>query len=474
MKGMKIGVTTKSSVETSILFLTKETNPGIVDFDAKKNEITVRYDKKTTLIYCGLGESKEITHETIRSGAACAIRKAIELKRKKVSVMAPDAVKKDAALGIALVEGAILGAYSFSKYKSEKQETIERMELVSTTITRQDVRAVEDRCSCVFLARDLVNENAETVHPSRLADEARKISSRTSGITCTVLLEKEIGKQGLGLLKAVGQGSNTPPRLIILEYKGDPRSKEKTGIIGKGITFDSGGLNLKTSGHIETMRQDMAGAAAVLGIFKALSMVKPKVNVVGVIPAAQSAISATSFFPGDIYKSYSGKTVEICNTDAEGRLILADALSYCQKKYAPTELIDLATLTGAIITALGDTMAGLFCDNDTLAENLLQASDACSEHLWRMPLNESHIEAMKGDLADLRNLSKLPRGHAGSITGAAFIKSFVEKATPFAHLDIAGTAFNEREERGEVPKYATGFGVRLLMAYLTRKRVSAK
>jgi leucyl aminopeptidase len=212
------------------------------------------------------------------------------------------------------------------------------------------------------------------------------------------------------------------------------------------------------------MRSDMAGAAAVLGLMKALTILKPRLNVIGVIPAAHNAMDGLSYFPGDVYRSYSGKTVEISNTDAEGRLVLADALSYVQKHHKPSALIDLATLTGAIVVALGDTLAGLFSNDDTLAQQLIQAGEKTGERLWRMPLGEEHSEAIKGDLADLRNTGK-KKGQAGSSVGAAFLKEFVGEL-PWAHLDIAGTAFNENETRGEVPRYATGFGIRLLLQYL--------
>jgi leucyl aminopeptidase len=200
---------------------------------------------------------------------------------------------------------------------------------------------------------------------------------------------------------------------------------------------------------------------------KALVSLKPTVNIIGAIPAAHNAIGSNAYFPGDIYTSYSGKTVEITNTDAEGRLVLADAFSYVQKHYRPTEIIDFATLTGSILIALGDTVAGLFSNNAALADRLLAAGEKTGERLWRLPVYEEHSEVMKSELADLRNTANLKKGHAGSITGAAFLQEFAGK-TPWAHIDIAGTAFNEREARGEVPKYGTGFGVRLMWKYMKK------
>jgi len=201
-------------------------------------------------------------------------------------------------------------------------------------------------------------------------------------------------------------------------------------------------------------------------VMKALAALRPKVNVIGVVAAAHNAIGSTAYFPGDTYKSYAGKTVEIISTDAEGRLALADAISYCIRHFPPTEIIDLATLTGAIITALGDTIAGLFSNNDALAEKLFESGRKTNERLWRLPVCQEHREAIKSDIADLRNVSKLKKGHASSITAAAFLEAFAGNL-PWAHLDIAGTAFNEGESRGEVTKFGTGFGVRLLMDYFS-------
>ena len=367
-----------------------------------------------------------------------------------------------------MFEGAILSTYTFNRYKSEKAACIEQIEYFTTSMTPKELLNLYELSTAVFYARDLVNENAHIVTPEYLAQEAVKLA-KSPLLKCSVLKEKELLKNGCGLLYAVGEGAPCPPRLIVVEYLGNLSSKAKTALVGKGITFDSGGLNLKRTGHIESMRQDMAGAAAVLGTMKALTSLKLKINVIGVIPAAYNAIAGTAFYPGDIYRACNGKTVEIHSTDAEGRLILADAITYCQKKYKPTTIIDLATLTGSVIYALGDLMAGLYSNNDALATELFQAGEETNERLWRLPLLDAHYDAMKGDTSDLRNIPKLPKGHAGSITGAAFIGSFIENNLPWAHCDIAGTAFNNREERGEIPRNATGYGVRLLINYLKRK-----
>lgn len=458
---MHVTISQRPTCPTCLMLLTREEASKlrrIADFSGNAGETTVRYGKGTADIYCGLGETKECTPAAVRTAAANGIRKAMELKREAVSFIVP-------AEWQAGIEGAMLGAYRFVKYKSEKPVRFEKLECVGTRLTLPQVRTVETICSAVSYARDLVNENASVLTPQKLALEARAMA-RTGNLRVTVLDEKQIARQGLHLLGAVGQGSCTPPRLIFIEYAGNRSSREKTAIVGKGITFDSGGQNLKPTGHIETMRLDMAGAAAVLGTMRAIAALRPEVNVVGCIAAAHNAIGSRAFFPGDIYPSFAGKTVEICSTDAEGRLVLADAMAYCRKVFRPTRIVDLATLTGGMLFSLGEFVAGLFSNNDRLAGQIFSSGERTGERLWRFPLYKEYGESMKSDFADLRNLSKFKKGYAGSITGAAFIQEFVE-GLPWVHLDIAGTAWNENGARGEVPQYATGFGVRLLMDFLT-------
>ncbi len=462
-----ITVSRHHTFPTRIVFLTKEEAANIRDFSGETNEISLGYEDDSTLITVGLGEQKSCTPDTVRAGAANAIRRVHDLKRTDVSVVLPEGSPAGVGTFAAVIEGTLLGNYRFLKYKSEPPVMLEKIEFVGEKSALEELRRLETVCAATDYARDLVNENASTMTPARLAQEATALA-KGGKLKVTVLDEKEIAEKGLHLLKAVGQGSETPPRLIVIEYAGDRASPEKTGIVGKGITFDSGGQNLKPTGHIETMRCDMAGAAAVLGTMRTLAAIKAKVNVVGVIAAAQNAIGEHAYFPGDIYSSYEGKTVEILSTDAEGRLVLADAVSWCRKHYAPGRIIDLATLTGGILSALGDTVAGLFSNDDALAGELFAAGEKTGERLWRFPLYREYRESLKSDIADLRNLSKLKKGYASSITGAAFIQEFTGDL-PWAHLDIAGTAWNDGSARGEVPAFATGYGVRLLVDFLTRE-----
>jgi leucyl aminopeptidase len=463
---MKLKVSKTAHMPTHLYFFTKNDGPSLPDFKGDKNESIVLYDQEAALtrIYCGLGEMASLTQSTVRAAAARGVQKARELKRTELSIIEPGGAAAGKGLWQPALQGALLGAYAFSKYKSDKGAELGVIEAVGEEVSMPAARRELQLCEGVCLARDLVNENAHVMYPESFAVQARAIAEE-GRLKCTVLDEKDIDKKGLGLLKAVGQGSAFPPRLVIMEYRGNPKSKESTAIIGKGITFDSGGQNLKPTGSIETMRCDMAGAAAVLGVMKVLPLYKPTINVIGICGLAHNAIGRDAYFPGDVYTSYSGKTVEIISTDAEGRLVLADAIAYCADRFNPNCIIDLATLTGGIITALGTTVAGLFSNNRDLADRLFAAGERVGERLWAFPLYEEFAESLKSDIADMRNVSKKRKGWAGSITGAAFIREFAGDAA-WAHIDIAGTAFNEDGAGAETPQGATGFGVRLLVEYL--------
>jgi leucyl aminopeptidase len=459
---MELSCSKKPHFSTHIHFLIPE-EQSIPDFKAEEAEIVYRYENNETIIYCGLGAT-DIASTRVRYCSAKAIQKALDLKRTEVSIVL-DQKLSSTEFATAVVEGIVLGAYKFNKYKSEPAQTIKKIDISGSTLSTADLKKIKSITDAVCYARDLVNSNAHEITPEYLEKEARKLS-QSKNITLEVLTEKELKKNGLSLICAVGQASQTPPRLIMIDYKGNIRSNKKIALVGKGITFDSGGQNLKPTGHIELMRMDMAGAAVVLGVMQALVTIKAPINVTGVIAAAHNAIGSNAYFPGDVYKSYSGKTVEILSTDAEGRLILADALSYCIKKYAPQEIIDFATLTGGILSALGEIIAGLFSNNDSLAQALFSSGESTGERLWRFPLYKEYCDSLKSDIADLRNLSKFKKGYASPIIGAAFLKEFIGD-TPWAHIDIAGTAYNEGQCKGDLPQYGTGFGVRLMMHYLS-------
>ncbi|MCL2845029.1 MAG: leucyl aminopeptidase [Chitinivibrionia bacterium] len=449
------------NIEARILFL-YEDDEKPVDFEAKAGSVATRYDGENVIIYAGLGKDNS-DMQVFRNAVADAVRAVNKIKRKSVEIVLP---QKNTEYAAAAVEGAVVGNYAYDKYLSEKKSRVENLH-IDFDGAADILNSVKIIGECADFTRDITNDNAAVVNPEYLANEAKKIAESNKNMTVEILDHKEIQEKGLGLLWAVGKGSATPPRLAIIKYNGDKTNDKYSAIVGKGLTFDTGGLNLKPSGSMETMRHDMAGAAAVLGVAKAVAALNPKINFLAVVPTAQSAIGKDAFFVGDVYKGYSGKTVEVLNTDAEGRLILSDAISYIIKNYAPTEIVDIATLTGAIVIALGDTVAGMFSNNDDLAKRIFEAGEKTGEPVWRMPIRQEHREAVKSDIADIQNTSTMKRS-ASSTTAATFIESFVEDL-PWCHLDIAGTSWNENAAKGMSPKFATGVCVRLLWEYLNNR-----
>jgi leucyl aminopeptidase len=313
------------------------------------------------------------------------------------------------------------------------------------------------------LARSLAHQPANVINPITLAERARVVAER-SGLKITVLDDRQLAEMGAGAILAVGRGSQTPARMIILEYAGQEFSPDGKPVVlvGKAITFDTGGYSIKNTEGIVGMKYDKCGGVDVLATMQLVSALKIKTPVVGIISAAENMISGESYRPDDIITSLSGKTIEIISTDAEGRLVLADGLAYAQKNYQPRAIIDLATLTGGVVTALGRVRAGLMSNNDALANSLFEAGEATGERLWRLPLDEEYSRNMKGEDADLKN-SGGREGHA--ILGGAFLKAFVSDDVPWAHLDIAGVA-DTNKELPHLSGGATGFGVRLLLEYL--------
>lgn len=363
-----------------------------------------------------------------------------------------------------LAYGARLRSYRFDKYRT-KEKPEQKPSLRDLTILVANAKAAEREfeplekvAEAVFFTRDLVSEPANVIYPETLAAEARKLASL--GVEVEVLDEKQMKKLGMNALLGVGQGSVRPSRLIVMQWKGNRASRNKAPIafLGKGVTFDTGGISIKPAGGMEDMKWDMGGAGVVIGLMKALAGRKAKVNAVGICGCVENMPSGSAQRPGDIVKSMSGQTVEVLNTDAEGRLVLCDALWYCQDRFKPQLMIDLATLTGAIIIALGHEHAGLFANNDQLAERLLAAGQTVGEKLWRMPLAEAYDKLMDSDAADVKNISG--GRDAGSITAAQFLQRFVNNL-PWAHLDIAGTTWSKKDAP-TIPKGATAFGVRLL------------
>ncbi len=425
------------------------------------------------LLLVGLGKGQHGRDERLRQGAG---RAAALLQGRRLTsfalVLASFSSDSPSFRAAALLRYVILlGSYRFDRYRTEHADTrpqpLQTVTLLTATAAEvaaatAAVTAAEAVCRGVILARDLVNEPGNVKSPEYLAAQARSVAA-AGGMRCSVLEREELEKEGWGALLGVAQGSAREPRLIVLEYQGGKDGERPIALVGKGVVFDAGGISLKPAEKMDEMKMDMAGAAAVLGTLQAAAALRLPVNLVGIIPAVENLPSGTAYRPGDILTSLSGRTVEILNTDAEGRLILADALT-CAKRYNPRAVIDLATLTGACIIALGHHASAVLGNNEALIQALLKAGETSGERLWQLPLWEEYGAQIKSEVADVKNTGGRP---AGTITAAAFLQTFAADLT-WAHLDIAGTAWEEKG-RGDVPKGGTGVGVRLLLCYLQQQ-----
>ena len=359
--------------------------------------------------------------------------------------------------------GFNLKSYTFNKYKTLNKDYIgKKINLKIITSNKEKIekkyKYYDSIKEGVFLTRDLVSEPPNVLTPKVYVREIKKLSKL--GLKIKIYNEKQMKKLGLNALLGVGQGSVNETYLAIIEWNGKKNSKQNPlAFVGKGVCFDAGGISLKPARFMEEMKYDMAGSAVVVGLLKSFALRKAKINVVGVVGLVENMPGGAAQRPGDIVKSYSGKTIEVLNTDAEGRLVLADALTFTEKKYKPKFIIDLATLTGAIIVSLGEEYAGLFSNNDELSKNISNASENVNEKVWRLPLHKNYDKLIDSKIADVQNINYV--GGAGSITAAQFLQRFIIDKTPWAHLDIAGMAFSKKAANLN-PGGATGFGVRLL------------
>lgn len=423
--------------------------------------------KCNRIIVVGLGKPEDISELTIELAGGAVIARLIASGETDLAV-AIDSMKPS-KIGVAesaarFAYGAYLGSYRFDQYRTKLDED-KKPSLNSLTIMSRDVAGARkaysplDRiASGVYMTRDLVSEPANVKYAATIVNDARGLSK--FGLKVEVLSERRMRQMGMGALLGVNQGSERAPHLLVMQWNGAPqRAKQRPiAFVGKGVTFDTGGISLKPSGGMEDMKWDMAGAGAVIGAMRALAARKARANVVGVCGLVENMPSGTAQRPGDVVKSMSGQTIEVINTDAEGRLVLADAIWYTQKRFKPQAIIDLATLTGAIIVSLGHVHAGLFSDNDKLAEALSIAGKSEGELVWRLPIGDQYDKDINSDIADMKNVGA--GRAAGSITAAQFLKRFANNV-PWAHLDIAGMAWSNKA-RPTVPKGGTGFGVRLL------------
>ncbi len=368
----------------------------------------------------------------------------------------------EAEIAAHMAYGAQLRSYRFDKYrtkeKAEDKPSLKKLAVLTERASeaKKLFAPLEAIAEGVFLTRDVVSEPGNIIYPETLADEAKKLTDL--GVEVEVLGQKEMKKLGMGALLGVAQGSVREPKLVIMQWKGAPKSKDKPlAFIGKGVTFDTGGISIKPAGGMEEMKWDMGGSGTVIGLMKALAGRKAKANVIGIVGLVENMPDGNAQRPGDIVTSMSGQTIEVINTDAEGRLVLADCLWYCQDRFKPRFMIDLATLTGAIIISLGHEHAGMFASDDTLAEQIAGCGKEIGETVWHMPIGDAYDKELNTDSADMKNVGGRP---GGSITAAMFLKRFTNDV-PWVHLDIAGVAWAYKD-KPTVPKGASGFGVRLL------------
>jgi len=422
--------------------------------------------KATRLLLVGLGKAEEfsasraevlaaiVTGRLITSGESQAV---FEIDVPKGSKL------KAPQLAAHLAFGAQLRSYQFIAYRRKNLDDFEQT-LKTVTVATTDAAAARKNWQSlsavadgVTLARNLVNEPPNVLTPAEFARRTKALAKL--GVKVSVLDEAQMKKLGMNALLGVGQGSENRSHLVVMEWNGSRKAKAPVALIGKGVCFDSGGLSLKPGGSMMGMKGDMGGAAAVTGTMQALAARKAKAHVVGIIGLVENMPDGKAQRPDDVVESMSGQTIEILNTDAEGRLVLADVLWYAQEKYKPSAIVDLATLTGAIIAALGAEYAGLFSNNDKLSGQITQAGKAEGEPVWRFPMGPGYDKMIKSKIADMKNIGG---PFAGSITAAQFLQRFIKDKTPWAHLDIAGVAWQDGEQKPLIPSWATGWGVRIL------------
>ena len=415
-----------------------------------------------TVLLVGLGSAEDAKPATFRKAGAALVRKAGKADTIYSAVTAQASPKELAAF----VEGALLAYYQFTEHKSEpKPPTLRSMVLGVRRTSDKLTAALErarHRAAATTLVRDLANAPSLDKTPEWLAKRAVALGKASGGLAVTVMDPAELRERGFGGVLAVGSGSTRPPRLIRMDYDPPGKPKARVLLVGKGITFDTGGLSIKPNDGMAAMKTDMAGGAAVIATMQALPALGLPVRVTGLVPAAENMPSGTAVRPGDVIRHYGGRTVEVLNTDAEGRLVLADALAYGIEQTNPDYVVDLATLTGAIGIALGKRIAGLFANDDKLAAALLKAADEAGERFWRMPLVEDYRRDLDSPVADMKNIGGKFGG--GSITAALFLREFVD-GRRWAHMDIASAARSDSDE-DEISKGATGFGVRTLLTWL--------
>ena len=449
------------------------------EFEGKANEVLLYHTQgkvpTNRLVLVGLGKKNEVTLETIRQAMGSAAKRVRQAKIGGFLVALPTIVPDGVSwveIAQAMVEGAVLGSYRFTVYRSEpvSEQDVAGMEILiqrkgQLRQVTEGVRRGSAMAEATVFVRDLCNHPSNVLTPTKVASEAKTIA-RVEGITIKILEQKDMERLGMGALLGVARGSQEPPKFIILEYNGAKKKDERPVVlVGKTITFDTGGISLKPAENMEHMKADMTGGAEVLAAIRAAARLKLPLHLISILPVAENMPGGRAIKPGDIVTTLSGKTVEVQNTDAEGRLILADGLAYATQ-YRPAALIDIATLTGACMVALGQFAIGMFGTDQVLKERIRKAGQKAGERVWEMPLWEEYFEQLKSDVADMRNIGG--RG-GGMITAALFLSKFVGDC-PWVHLDIASTDWSDRE-RAYIPKGPTAIGTRLLVQYLIDRSI---
>lgn len=443
------------------------------EIKGKKGETTLIHTmgklKAAKVLVVGLGKKDDLTTNMIRNTIAEACRCLKKASVKEAATIVHGAgtggIAPEAAAQM-ITEGAMLGTYTFRKHKSKKDENgdINKLSIVTPDTKalaklKKGIETGRIMSEATMLARDLDNEPSNYMTPTDLANIAKKVA-KDFGLECTVFEKKDLEKMKMGGLLGVARGSAEPPKMIVLKYQGDKKSKRTIGLVGKGLTFDSGGISIKPSEGMGDMKGDMAGGAAVISALRAIAELKPKVNVTTIVPATENMPSGTATKPGDVLKASNGKTIEVVNTDAEGRLILADALSWARKQ-GLSPVIDIATLTGACHVALGGLYSGGFSNDQKLIDKVIAAGKEAGERIWQMPLDDDYKESNKSDVADVKNSGGR---YGGAITAAQFLHEFIED-TPWVHIDIAGTSTSDKD-KGVVVKGETGVIVRTLVNFV--------
>ena len=448
---------------------------SIKEINGEKGKISIIHSHKEIpserVLIAGLGKKNKFTSDVIRDVTGIITKKIHELKIKEFSIIIPDKTPIDNNQIISsIVEGANLSLYEFDLFKKEKSNNKEP-DLILLTSNKNAQKIIKDSIiisDAVKFTRDVANLPPNECPPMKLGEIAKKIANENK-MKCTVFSKNEIKSKGLGGVTAVGQGSKNEPKFIILEYRNGKKEQKPILLVGKAVTFDTGGISLKPGEKMDEMKFDKCGGCTVLGVMKAISELKLPINVVAIIPSVENMPSGDAFRPGDIIKLFNGKTAEILNTDAEGRLILADGLSYGIKHYQPSSVMDFATLTGACIVALGTNVAAIISNNTKLASKIKAASTKTSEEVWELPINDDYMNMVKSKVADIKNLG-MGRA-AGTITAAAFLANSVGNV-PWVHFDIAGTAWIQPSTKSKSYNShgATGFGVRLVINHLMNQK----